>query len=303
MKILVTGGTGIIGREFLRLLSGRGHEVSATYFRNRRFNRIDGVMYQRMDVTSAKEVKGIFKSDNPDIVVHTASIGNVDFSELNKKEAKFVNVDGTRNILEASEACRSKFIFISSNAIFDGEKAPYREEDAPKPVNYYGRLKLDGERLVQKSRLKYAIVRPILIYGWNDPNERPNPVTWLISKLEKREPVKMVNDIWCNPLLAANCAEALYAVIAGDKEGIYHIGGRERISRYQFAVKAAEVFGLDKTLIDPVPNSYFNGIAPRPKDTTYVTEKMENDLKVRPIGIDDGLELMKADMEITQCRK
>lgn len=286
-----------MGRYLLRQIKGQVEAV-ATYFKNKDFQLIQGVEYYHLDVTIEKDVIEFFKLEQPDVVVHTASIGSVDFSQKHKDETRLVNVGGTKNVVEGAKACNAKFIFISSNAVFDGENSPYKEEDPLKPINYYGELKVEGERIVATSGLPYAIVRPILIYGWNDPNERPNPVTWLLSKLEDRQKVKIVDDVYCNPLLANNCAEAIWSVILNDRKGIYHIGGRDRVNRFDFAVCAAKAFGLDYELITPVPSSYFKNIAHRPKDTTYSTKKMQEELGVRPIGIKEGLEIMISEKEV-----
>lgn len=297
MKVLITGGTSIVGRYLLRQIKGQVEAV-ATYFRNRNFEELQNIKYSYLDVTVRKDVLDLFRTEHPDVVVHTASIGSVDFSERHKDEARHVNVEGTSHVVEGAKACNAKFIFISSNAVFDGENSPYKEEDLPNPINLYGNLKLEGERIVAGSGLDYAIVRPILIYGWNNPDERPNPVTWLLFKLKHGQQVKMVNDVYSNPLLADNCAEAIWSIILQDRKGIYHIGGRDRVSRFDFAIKTAKAFSLDCRLIEPVPSSYFKNIALRPKDTTYSTEKMQKELGIRSIAIKEGLDIMISGKEV-----
>lgn len=297
MKVLVTGGTGIIGRYLLRKIKPHAKAV-ATYYLNKDSERISDVEYHRLDIARKKDVIELFTVIKPDVVVHIASIGSVDFCEEHRDEAWMVNVDGTKNMIEGAQTCQARFIFISSNAVFDGKTPPYDEEDLPSPVNFYGKLKLEGEEAIASSGLEYAIVRPILIYGWNDPSERSNPVTWLLSKLKDNKPVKIVNDIYCNPLLANNCADAIWSVIINRKKGIYHVGGKDRLSRFDFAVKTAKAFGMDHKLIESVPNAYFKNIAPRPKDTTYSTKKMQRKLGIRPIGIDEGLDIMLSEKEL-----
>ena len=300
MRVLVTGGTGLVGRYLLRHMKDHA-EILATHLEDKAFDWIPGVRYCRMDVADRENVVRIFREADPDIVVHTASIGDVDFCERHKDKARSVNLEGTGNALDGARSSGAKFIFISSNAIFDGKRPFYKETDEPNPVNYYGTLKVETENMVSNSALEYAIVRPILMYGWNDQSERPNPVTWLLAKLRKKENVRVVDDIYCTPLLADACARALRSIIVNDKRGIYHIGGRDRVSRFDFAVKTAETFGLDRGLIEPVPNSYFKSIASRPKDTSYSTEKMEKELDMRPIGVEEGLSLMMSERERLSC--
>ena len=106
------------------------------------------------------------------------------------------------------------------------------------------------------------------MYGWNLDVERKNPVTWLIDLLKKKKQVNMVDDIFSNPLYVKDCADVIWKIIELDKEGVFHVAGEDEMSRYDFACITAEVFGLDKSLIKPVKNSFFEGIAPRPVNTT-----------------------------------
>jgi len=184
-------------------------------------------------------------------------------------------------------------IFTSTNAVFDGEHAPYSEEDEPNPINYYGKTKLEAEALVRKRGAKHAVARLMTMYGWNNPSERQNHVTWLLSKLTRRETVYVVDDIYNNHLLVDNCANALWAMVKLDKREIYHIAGKDCISTYELALETATAFGLDKNLIKRVKNDFFKTVAPRPKNTCYTTNKMEKELGVKPLGVREGLFYMK----------
>ncbi|OGR98255.1 MAG: hypothetical protein A2V88_08090 [Elusimicrobia bacterium RBG_16_66_12] len=134
------------------------------------------------------------------------------------------------------------------------------------------------------------------MYGWNHMVTRPNPATWVYEKLLRGEAVSMVNDVWENPLYNISCGHALWAAIRKRPEGIFHLAGKNRVNRYQFAKEVARTFGLDTTLVKAVSSKDFPGIAPRPRDTTFVTKRMERELGVKPLTLREGLDAMKAAM-------
>lgn len=275
-KVLITGSTGLLGLSLIK-------------------NKPEGIdLYcSEFDIRNGGEVSRVFKDISPDAVIHAASLGNVDYCEKNKEDARQVNVEGSRNIIAACRTSGSSLIFMSSNAVFDGESPPYAEEDRPNPVDYYGSTKLQTELDVAKSGLEYAILRLMTMYGWNHPRQRQNPVTWVLERLIKNKNINVVKDIYNNHLFADNAAQAVWAVVSGDKRGIYHIAGSETASRYELACDAADIFGLDKRLIRPVDSSFFPSIAPRPKNTSYNVKKMQRELLIEPLDIRTGLTLMR----------
>jgi dTDP-4-dehydrorhamnose reductase len=293
-RVLITGGTGLLGQA---LLSSASSSLSlfGTYLPDKAPSSELACPFFPLDVRDAAQVAQVFDRVRPDLVIHAASIGSVDYSEHHREESWAVNVGGTHNVGYACAHHHAKLIFISSNAVFDGEHPFYAEEAPVNPINYYGQLKVEGEEWVKSSGLDYAIVRPILMYGWHLPIERGNWVTTWIRTLGQGQRVKVVNDTRTKPLFARNCAEAIWAVVAQNRTGVYHVAGADHITLYDLALKVAEIFGLDASLIDPVPSSYFPEIAPRPRDTSFDTSKMEKELGVRPWGVQDGLIHMQAE--------
>lgn len=292
-KIFITGGTGLLGHYLIKSFTGV-HEVSCTFFPASKKSFIPYCCDKyNLDVRDSKAVLETIKNIEPDYVVHTASIANVDYVEKNKEEATSINLGGTVNVINACRETSAKLLYISSNAVFDGEDPPYSEDDPVNPLNYYGELKVKEEEEVKKSGLEYAIIRAILMYGWNLPVERKNPVTWLLDFLMAGKEVKMADDIFSNPLFAEDCVNTISKIIELDKKGLFHIGGETEMSRFEFARITAGIFGYDKELIRPVKNSFFAGIGCRPKNTTYCIDKVKRDLGVFPLTADKGLEAMK----------
>jgi len=293
-KVLITGSTGLLGLSLIKNKPA-GIDLYCGYYKFPEgqipYKQLCG--YRELDIRNGEEVSRVFRDIRPDAVIHAASLGNVDYCEKNKEEARQVNIEGSRNIIAACKSSGSSMIFMSSNAVFDGKNPPYGEGDPPNPVDYYGSTKLQTELDVAESGLGYAILRLMTMYGWNHPLERQNPITWVLERLIKNKNINIVNDIYNNHLFADAAAQAVWAVVSGDKRGIYHIAGSETVSRYELACRTAEAFGLDKRLIRPVDSSFFPSIAPRPKNTSYKIEKMREELRIKPLGIRAGLTLMK----------
>jgi len=293
MNILITGGTGLLGMA-LQKAAPKGNNVFSIY-RTRESLLIPLVFPSKpADVTEKTEMQRVFEWSQPDVVIHTAAIGSVDFAEKNREQAYSVNVGGVKMICDLCRQFDARLIHISSNAVFDGKSPLYAEDSTTNPVNYYGELKLEGEKLIELSGLDYAVVRPILFYGWPYPGRRDNLVTWCIKSLEAGKSIKVVNDVLSKPLFVGSCAEVVWAIVMKMKSGIYHVAGKDHITLYELAVRTADVFDLDPELISPVSSDHFKNIAPRPEDTSFDTSKMEQDLGITPIGAEEGLQMMKA---------
>lgn len=298
-RVLITGGTGLLG---VAIQQSAPTDVQgfSVYFPERSLPVPLPFSVLTADVTDRKQMQSVFEWAMPDVVIHTAAIGSVDFAERNREQTRKVNVGGTEIVAALCKIFKSRLIYISSNAVFDG-RTPFYSETAPvNPINYYGQLKVEAENIVRESSLSWAIVRPILLYGWPYPGERDNPVVWWVRSLENGKPIKVVDNVFSKPLPAWSCAEVVWAVIRQHRTGIYHAAGRDHLSLYQFALQVAEVFDLDAGLITPVPDSYFPEIASRPQDTSFDTTKMEIKVGVQTIGLKDGLVRMKSERTVRQ---
>jgi len=293
-RVLITGGTGLLGVAIQRS-APKDIQGFSIYFPERSLPVPLPFPIFAADVSDRMEMQSVFEWAKPDVVIHTGAIGSVDFAEKNREQTRKINVGGTEVVAELCQIFESRLIYISSNAVFDG-RTPFYSETAPvNPINYYGQLKVDAENVVRESTIPWTIVRPILMYGWPYQGERDNPVVWWVRFLENGKPIKVVDNVFNKPLPAWSCADVIWAIIQQNRTGIYHAAGRDHISLYQFALLTAAVFGLDASLITPVPDSYFPEIAPRPKDTSFDTTKMETELGVKTVGVRDGLFKMKAE--------
>ncbi len=294
-SILITGGTGLLGKG-MDETAPAGTKIVSVHLRDYKVPR-GRATHLALDLRDKRAVERLFSRHRFDAVVHAAGIASVDYVERHYAESLESNIVSTLNV---TAACRQRgihLVYVSTNAVFDGTKPPYRESDPVRPVNKYGRLKVECERLVQETLEKWTIVRPILMYGWNRMVTRPNPATWIYEKLLKGEAVDLVDDVHENPLYNHQCGEALWAILKKRPSGIFHLAGRDSVNRWQFGRKLAAVFGLDAELVKRVDSSRFPGIALRPKNTTFRVARMERELGVRAMTLAEGLAAMKADME------
>lgn len=292
MRIFITGGTGLLGKALIENRSDHD-EIVATYLGKYTMDGCAGIKYLQLDIRDLEKSIRIFRDFKPEIVIHAASIGSPDYAEQHREETKSVNIIGTQKIASICEQFGAKLIYISSNGIYDGERAPYSEESNPEPINYYGEVKLQAETITKQAKIQHALVRPILMYGWNHPFERANIVTQTILTLQKNEIMNVYDDVYVNPLFNYSCAAAIWAIIERKKYDVFNIAGAERVSIYQLLRKVAEIFNLNGNLIKPVQQGFFNELVKRPRDTSFNTEKMEKELGLKPLSLEEGLRFMK----------
>jgi len=299
MKLLVVGGSGLLGYKIAESAVKR-YETFFTY--NFRPIKIDGCTAIKLDKCERARVHETVQKIKPDVIVDTAALHNVDYCETHREEAWRVNVEGTRNVVDACKAVGAKMIFLSTDYVFDGRKGCYREEDQPNPLSYYAKTKLEAEKIVQASGVPHVIARPSVIYGWN-PSELAglksssgksvNFVIWLISKLKNREEIRIVTDQYSSPTFADNLAECLLTMASSEKQGTYHTAGKSCLNRFEFALKIAETFDLEKDLIKPVTSEVFKQVAERPKRCCLDVSKAERDFEVKFLTVEEGLSEMR----------
>ena len=289
--ILITGGTGLLGKGMEETMP-ENCEIISIHQRHYQMH-CSKVKHLVLDIRDKSAVEQLFSKHQFDAVIHAAGIASVDYVKNNYAESLESNIVGTLNISSACRKSGAYLIYISSNAVFDGLSAPYDESSKPNPVNEYGELKLECERLIEKTIQDACIIRPILMYGWNYSTGRLNPVTWLLEKLKTGQKINVVDDIWENPLYNQQCGYAIWRAIEIRLSGKVHLAGADVLNRYQLAVLTAEVFGLDSGLITAVKSTSFPDLAQRPPNTSFSTQKMQELLAIKPLSAQAGLEDMQ----------
>jgi dTDP-4-dehydrorhamnose reductase len=292
-KILIIGISGLLGNKIYNLAKN-DYQVFGTY--NTHKPDIENV-YQ-LDVTKRANVFKVIENTKPDFVIDTHALHNVDYCELHPEEAWLVNVEGTKNVAEACKTFGCKYVFISTDYVFDGKKVTsYTEKDKPNPLNYYAKTKLVAEEAIKILTSDYIIARTAVLFGVGGLGKEPFAL-WLIKKLKNGEEVKAVIDQYNNPTLVDSLAEMLLTLCEKDKVGLFHITGRTNLNRYEFSIKIAEKFGLNKELIKPITTPELNQIAPRPRKVALDVSKVERATKVKTLTIDEALDNLKQQVSL-----
>jgi len=256
--------------------------------------------FLELDITDRGATAGLIEKIRPRVIINTAAVTNVDFCEIHKDVAQSVNVDGVKNVAEAVRKTRSRLIQVSTDYVFDGRVGHYEETDTPNPVQYYGKTKLEAEKIVS-SLPSFAIARPSVIYGWAPllsngeigSSKPKNFAMFVLDNLKRGEPVKAIRDQYASPTFADDLGEALLRLARAQENGIFHTAGRSCQSRYEFAVRLAEVFGYPIGQIEPVYSSEFKQIAERPKNSCLRVGKTERFLGTTLFSVERGIKEMK----------
>lgn len=215
---------------------------------------------------------------------------HVDDCENNKRECWEVNVIAVENLVRQCRLNSAKLVHVSTDFVFDGSSGPYREQDRPNPVNYYGKAKIASENAVRVLPDGFwTIVRTVLVYGHANKLSRSNFALWVIDNLSKNKPINVVTDQFRSPTYVDDLARGIEKTIRYDKSGVFHISGREQLSVYDFACRIADVLGYDKTLISPVDATTFRQAADRPPKTGFIVLKAETELGYRPSTIEQAV--------------
>ncbi|MFP3125324.1 dTDP-4-dehydrorhamnose reductase [Ectobacillus funiculus] len=257
MKVLVTGYTGQLGYDVVCEGANRGFKMI-------------GVGSKDLDVTNEQDVYHYVKEVNPDAIIHCAAYTAVDKAEDDKQNCWNVNVEGTRHLATAAKEVGAKFIYISTDYVFDGEgEKPFLETDTPNPVGYYGLTKHEGEKVVQVTLDEWFIVRISWVFGINGNNF----IKTMLRLSESRNELNVVGDQFGSPTYTFDLAPLLIDMIQGDKYGIYHASNEGFCSWAEFAKEIFKQANKD-VKVNPITTEEYPTRAVRPKNSRMSKKKL-----------------------------
>ncbi|HLT08016.1 MAG TPA: SDR family oxidoreductase [Cyclobacteriaceae bacterium] len=292
--ILITGANGLLGQKLVERLIERGSfRILATGRGKCRLpQEWEGYTYTQLDITDQHRVREVFAIHQPVVVIHCASMTNVDQCETDRYACLKQNVEAVKYIVKACEKQGSHLIHLSTDFVFDGAGGPYSETDSANPINFYGLTKLESENIVKQSSIKWAIVRTTLVYGISYDMSRSNIVLWVKNALENGKELNLVTDQFRTPTLAEDLAEGCILIAERGANGVYNISGKDFITPYDMAIETAHFFHLDATKIKRSDSTNFSQTAKRPLKTGFIIDKAVKELGYAPHSFREGIKIM-----------
>ncbi len=297
--LLITGSNGLLGVKLIEQAMGHYSVVGLSRQPSTHAPPTACFTLHQLDIGDAAGITSLFQQLQPNTVIHTAAMTNVDDCERRPQEAWDVNTAGTENVARASRDVGAHLVFVSTDYVFSGERGPYREDDATDPISVYGRTKLEAERIVNRLCPDAVVARTSTLFG-RAPGARPNFVTWLVDTLSRGQQATVVTDQTSSPTLADHLASMLLTMAERRISGVFHTVGAEWLSRYDFALRICRMFHLNPSLIIPGVTDALQQAAPRPRHSGLVTRRLQAEFGIQPLSVDDALARLKRDLEQAQ---
>ncbi len=274
MRILITGGSGLLGQYLNKTLS-LNHNILTLYHSNAgNCNNFSSI---NIDLLESTKLDKIIFDFRPDTVIHTAAISHPILPEnISSKDVYDINVNTTKHIAELCEKCRAKLIYTSTDLVYAGYRGSMLKEDAKlNPVSLYAETKLMGEIKIQQTFDNYIILRTALLFGFG-LNHSQNHFQQMIKDLRQGKQVKLFEDQFRTPISLIEAARIINELIDKNiKSEIINLGGIERVSRYEFGERLCEMTNFDKELLVKIKMDNMSNL-PKVEDVSMNTDKLQS---------------------------
>ena len=286
MSALIIGASGFVGGELMKAF---GDAAVGTYHRT----ATDGL--HQLDITDADAVEALIADVQPTLIVHPAAQPNVERCETEPDESHAVNVVGTANVARAAQRIGARFVYFSTDYLFDGTAGPYAPDAPPKPIQMYGRHKLEAEEAIRDLLDDYLIVRICGVYGYHPTGK--NFIMGLIGRARRGEPMQVPSDQWGTPTFVESLAQAVRELALSSYTGAVHPVGPDYLSRIAFARTAAEILGFDPGFLEPRTTDQLHQHAQRPLKGGVDNHSTQAMLTTRLASIREGLGIVRRQMD------
>lgn len=268
-NIIITGGSGLLAANWAIAMK---HRYAVILGMHTRAIRIENVDSRVIDLNSVDSIAAVLSDTNATIVVHCAAFTNVDDCELQPQIARYANIDIARNVATACSAHGAKLVHISTDHVFSGSTSLMDESAAIGPLNVYAKSKAAGEVAVLEE-CPTAIIARTNFFGWGLPYRKSFSDTIIETLRDSRE-IELFSDAYFTPILMEQLIIAVHNLLDIGAKGIFHIVGDERLSKFQFGLSIASVFGLDAAFIKPTLLAERTDLALRPLDLSLDNHKL-----------------------------
>ncbi|HVO10086.1 MAG TPA: SDR family oxidoreductase [Vicinamibacteria bacterium] len=285
MRVLVTGAGGLLGGRLTALLHEAGLEVTAVH---RRSPPPPGPRSVQADLTEDGAVERLLDATRPEAVLHAAVLGRAEACERHPQEAERTNAELPGRLGRLCRERGIRLVALSTDLVFDGTKAPADETVPPAPLGVYGRTKRAGEEAVFAACPGAAVARVALVVG-RGHGPRGTASESIAWALQAGRPVRLFTDEYRTPVDAASVADGCRRLLVGRAAGLFHLGGPERLSRYELGLRVTLAMGLPETVLTPARQADHAGPDPRPGDVSLDSGRAWRELGWRPRPLEAAL--------------
>ena len=282
-KILVTGSAGLIGTQIVKDLLDNHKQVYSCYNKT----KPELGIITHLDLTKKDDIVNTMNRIKPDVVIHLGAMTDVELCETETELAKKINTDATEILALESEKYNTFFVYMSTDYVFDGKVGMKKENDKTNPINFYGKSKLDGERVFKKITTPNIIVRTSTPFGIH--SKKISFPIWVKKNLELEKEISVVVNQYTSPSYVPNISKMIIEIIERKITGIIHLAGATKISRYDFAVQISKIINANKQFLKLTKMDQMDWKAQRPADSSLSVSKANKILKNKPEKIEDSL--------------
>jgi dTDP-4-dehydrorhamnose reductase len=287
--IVVTGVSGLLGASFAHSAQTRGWDVLGLYGRHP--IKVPGTRCVQVDLTEGDSARRLLEGHRAEWIVHCAAATDVDWCQEHPRDARFINAEVSGSLAAIARESGAGFVYVSTDSVFDGRAGRYPEDALPAPLNEYARSKLAGETAVRRELAQTLVVRTNF-YGWS-AQPRMSLAEWVLSRLETGQRVPGFSDVVFTPMLTNDLSSVILDMMSLRLQGTYHVAGSELCSKYEFAIRLADVFSLDRRLVDATSVGGSSLRAPRPRDTSLNTGKVSRALGKTMPDLSSGMKRLR----------
>ena len=288
-KVLITGASGLLGANLVRHYAPKS-ETTGWYATNA--IEIDGARFEKVDITDHRVVSKALDRIQPDVIVHCAAATNVEWCEQNPDQAKAINETATEFLATKAKELGAKFVFTSTDSVFNGKNSKYTESDPPEPLNCYASGKVRTENLVAGVDANALIIRSYF-YGYSPAGTR-SLLEWVLVRAQSENEVPGFTDSYFSPISVRDFADALDVAITNNTTGLLHLGSSDRISKFEFAKIVMEIYDCDMALLKPITVDDVGLKADRPRDTSLDVGLLESISGKSVPTVSDGISRIAA---------
>ena len=272
MKVFIAGASGLVGSNCLRHFTEQGWDVKGSYFS---YELPGTVFYNTLNPADSNNFDIV--SWKPDVIVHCGAMTHVDKCETEPEESYKQTVQSTINLVAVARQCKAKFVYISTDYVFDGKEGPYTEDAPVNPLSVYAKHKLEAEQLSIREFNNTLVLRVTNVYG--DEARGKNFTSRIIDQCKNKQKLtlKLPYDQYASPANAWDIARAMYVLLKDNKHGIYHIGSTDYLNRVELAMRILKYFPDAEYDLIPMSTAALNQPAARPLLGGFITLKFSTE--------------------------